>query len=82
MSSGIDQLADGAKVLSDGMTQFDEDGIQKLTSTLEDLTDGSEDIIGRLKAVVKAGQNYKTFTQLSDSSDGTVKFILETDAIK
>ena len=82
MSSGIDQLADGAKELSDGMTQFDEDGIQKLTSTLEDLTDGSEDIIGRLKVVVKAGQNYKTFTQLSDSSDGTVKFILETDAIK
>ena len=82
MSSGIDQLADGAKELSDGMVQFDEEGIQELTSKLSDLTDGSDDIIGRLKAVVKAGQNYQTFTQLSDSSSGSVKFILETEAIK
>lgn len=82
MSSGISQLADGAKELSDGMTQFDEEGIQKLTSKFSELTDDSGDIIGRLKAVVKAGQNYQTFTQLSDSSNGSVKFILETEAIK
>lgn len=82
MSSGIDQLADGASELADGMKEFDEDGIQELADEVTDLTDEVEDVLNRFKAVVTAGQDYQTFTKLSESSEGTVKFILETAAIQ
>lgn len=38
--------------------------------------------MNKLTAVVNAGQDYQTFTQVADGTKGTVKFILRTEAVK
>jgi putative membrane protein len=61
------------------MIQFDEEGIQKLTSTL----DGDvSSVIDRIDAVFDAGDNYSTFTKLADGQEGRVKFIIRTGSVK
>lgn len=79
VSDGIGDLRDGADELHDGMVKFDKEGIQKLYDTVNgDL----RDVANRLKAVKDAGEDYETFTKLADDQNGTVKFVIETDAIE
>lgn len=79
LTDGVNELYDGAAELADGMKEFDADGVQKLTSTVEDDFSG---MIDRVEAVIEAGKDYQTFTKLADGTKGSVKFIIETDAIK
>ncbi len=79
LSDGVTKLTDGADELSDGMTEFDEDGIQKLT----DMYHGDvQTLLSRIEAVMDAGSAYHTFTKLPEGVDGSVKFIIRTEAIK
>ena len=79
LSDGVVTLSDGAKQLNDGMVQFDEEGIQKLTNSLDgDVTT----VLDRIEAVIDAGNNYNTYTQLADGQQGKVKFIIRTGAVK
>lgn len=78
MESGVQQLVDGARQLSDGMNTFNEQGIKKLTDTFEGDIQG---LMDRMKAVIDAGKDYQTFTDLADGTKGSVKFIIETDPI-
>lgn len=79
LKDGAEKLDDGAGELKDGMFEFDEEGIEKLTSILGD---DVQDVIDRLDAVRAAGKEYNTFTKLADGTDGKVKFIYKTDSIK
>ncbi|MED9933751.1 MAG: hypothetical protein UE970_10060, partial [Catenibacillus sp.] len=79
LTDGVNALYDGAKELADGMKEFDTDGIQKLKSTVDDEFSG---MIDRMQAVIDAGRDYQTFTKLADGTKGSVKFIIETEAIK
>jgi putative membrane protein len=60
------------------MAEFDEDGIQKLAETYHG---DIQSLLDRMEAVVDAGKSYHTFTPLSDDMDGTVKFIIRTEAV-
>lgn len=76
---GIKELDEGAGTLRDGMEEFNQDGIQKLT----ELYHGDvQSLLDRLDAVKKAGKSYHTFTKLPGQMDGTVKFIIRTEAIE
>lgn len=79
LTDGVNALYDGAKELADGMKEFDTDGIQKLKSTVDDEFSG---MIDRMQAVIDTGRDYQTFTKLADGTKGSVKFIIETEAIK
>lgn len=79
LADGVSKLQTGATDLNDGMIQFDKDGIKKLTSAFEG--DGKK-VLDRLNATMDAGHDYHTFTELPDDVDGSVKFIIRTDAIK
>ena len=77
--NGINLLKDGSITLHDGMVQFDEEGISKLTEAFgDDLGSLSE----RLKAVVDASKEYNTFTGANKNADSTVKFIIESAGIE
>lgn len=79
LENGVLELSDGCLALKDGLFQFDEEGISKLT----ELADGdTQEVLDRIKAVVDAGKEYKTFTSLPDGMDGSVKFIIKTDGVK
>lgn len=79
LTDGITQLADGAMQLSDGLTQFNEEGIQRLINAFDGNLDGLAD---RLQATLDVSRSYNTFSGLSDTMDGSVKFIYRTEAIE
>lgn len=79
LDSGVSTLDEGALALLDGMFEFDEEGISKLT---ELFGDDVQNVIDRLKAVADAGKDYNNFTGLPDGVDGSVKFIIRTEAVK
>ena len=76
---GVDKLDAGAKTLADGMAKFDEEGIRKLT---EFYRGDVQALLDRLDAVRNAGRSYHTFTKLPDGMEGSVKFIIRTEAVK
>lgn len=79
ISDGARKLKDGAKELSDGLEEFDEKAISKVV----DAYNGDvKDLMERVKAIVRAGEDYRTFCGAADSVEATTKFIFRTDAIK
>ncbi len=79
VEDGVHKLSDGSKELKEGMIQFDKDGIQKLTEAY----DGDvKELLSKLQAVAKAGEEYQTFTKKAEETKGSVKFIFRTDAVK
>lgn len=76
--SGAEALRDGALRLSDGLTEFNEQGIQ----TLVDAFDGDlNGLLDRLRATVNVSKGYQSFAGISDEMSGEVKFIYKTDSI-
>ena len=61
------------------MKEFDEKAIQKLADTYHG---DVQSLLDRMDAVVMAGEEYTTFSQVADGVNGNVKFILKTDAVK
>lgn len=79
LDDGAGTLDEGALELLEGMFEFDEEGISRLT----ELFGGNvQDVVDRLKAVADSGKDYNTFTRLPEGMDGSVKFIIKTDAVK
>lgn len=76
---GVDQLADGAHQLADGIVTFNEEGIEKI---LNSYNGDMEPLMDRIQAVLDAGADYQSYTDIADGVNGSVKFIFKTDAIK
>ena len=76
---GVSRLRDGSMKLSDGLKQFNDEGISKITSLLKN---DVGDLAERLKATIKAAQNYKSYSGLTENMDGEVKFIYKTEEIQ
>ena len=77
--AGEQELCSGAMRLSDGLKEFNEKGVQKLVDAVNGDLAG---LLTRLKATVDVSKDYKSFTGLSDSMDGQVKFIYRTASVK
>ena len=79
LKDGYGQIIDGGDALLSGMKAFDKDGIGKLSDLAgDDLTN----VIRRLQAVQKADQAYTNFSGLAEGTEGSVRFIIETEKIK
>lgn len=79
LREGASSLSEGAKKLADGMDQFDKEGTSKLKSTVED---EFGDVLDRLKALTSDDCTYNTFSGRDSKMDGSVKFVIETEAIE
>ncbi len=76
---GLDSLIDGATTVSDGMKQFNDEGIQTIASFVNNDVKNSST---KVKQLVKLADSYDTFTLKSDETKGTTKFVLVIDGIK
>ena len=76
---GVGELSDGAHKLADGITEFSEDGIDKIINSYNG---DIEPLVDRIQAVLDAGADYQTYTDIADGVNGSVKFIIKTDAVK
>ena len=79
LREGASSLSEVAKKLADGMDQFDKEGTSKLKSTVED---EFGDVLDRLKALTSDDCTYNTFSGKDSKMDGSVKFVIETEAIE
>lgn len=76
---GIDELNTGSLKLKKGMNKFYHEGIEKLVELYNGQLKG---VTGNIGAVIKAGQQYDSFTKLHDGMSGSVKFIYKTEMTK
>lgn len=76
---GVDQLSDGAHQLANGIVTFNEDGIEKILNSYHG---DIEPLMDRIQAVLDAGEDYQTYTDIADGVNGSIKFIYKTDAVK
>lgn len=76
---GVDELKDGTTELLDGVNEYNEDGIQKLYETV---TVDLQNLLDRVDALADLSGSYQSFSGKSDSMEGSVKFIIETEAIE
>lgn len=79
LTDGVNKLLTGANDLNDGMIKFDKEGISKLTEAYDG---DAKLVVDRLDATMDAAKNYHTFTSLADGQEGSVKFIVRTQAVK
>lgn len=70
--NGNARLEEGAKTLSEGMNKFDNEGIQKISNLVNGTVKTTE---SRLKALVKLGNKYDTFTMKNENTTSSTKFI-------
>lgn len=77
LTDGVQQLLDGANELKDGLNTFDEEGVSKLVSLVED---DLADMLDRVKAALNAANAYTTYTSLGENMIGRVRFVWRTDA--
>lgn len=75
LADGIGKLDSGAMALSSGMKQFYQQGIKKI---IDIYNSEIKPAAGNIDAVIKAGQQYKTFAGAPEYMDGSVKFIYKT----
>ncbi len=79
IADGVGQLSDGAHQLADGIVEFNEEGIEKI---LNAYNGDIEPLVERIQAVLDAGADYQTYTDLADGVDGSVRFVYKTAAVK
>lgn len=79
LGEGIAQLADGSMQLSEGLQQLQTEGLEPILTLLEE--DG-QPLLLRLKATMQAAKEYRSFSGISDSMDGSVKFIYKLGSIE
>lgn len=76
---GVDELKDGTEELLDGVNEYNDDGIQKLYDAVNvDL----QNLLDRVDAIADLSGAYQSFSGKSDAMEGSVKFIIETEAIE
>lgn len=76
---GIAQLKEGSKQLEDGIDEFG----TKILKQLEDIDeDDLAKLAERLDKMQEASNHYQSFSGISDTLSGRVKFIYRTDKIK
>ena len=78
LTNGVSKLKDGSMLLSSGLKEFNEKGIEKIAG----LVDDAKVVIERLKATVEVSKRYRNFSGISSEMSGQIKFIYKTDEIK
>ena len=73
------QISDGAKQLYDGIAMFNNEGIKVLTSKVNNDVRG---ISLRIDKLIELSKEYNNFSNIDSSSNGDLRFIMISDAIK
>lgn len=79
LQEGVSALKDGSMQLSDGLKAFNDQGIAKISETVNG---GLSTLATRLKATIDVSKNYRSFSGISDDMSGQMKFIYRTEAIE
>ena len=78
---GLDQLVEGTENLANGMEQFNEQGINKISSVVNN---NLKDTTNKVKELKKLASDYESFTKKADEITSETKFItvIESQKVK
>lgn len=79
LTNGTKSLQEGANTLFNGMTKFNEDGIEKICSKING---DARDLKVRAEKLAKLSLDYNNYTKIEENQEGRVQFIFITDALK
>lgn len=79
LTAGTDALENGTNELQNGMRKFDEEGIQKIYSIVNN---NVRDLQSRVEKLRELSREYNTFTNIDENAKGNVKFIMMIDSLK
>ena len=77
LTDGTDKLENGSKELADGMEKFDNEGIKKIASFINNDVKDKEI---KIRELIELGKNYDTFTKKNNNMSGETKFIVKIEA--
>lgn len=77
--NGITALTDGANALKDGLTTFNDEGVAKLDTLVNEDLDA---LLIRVRALIDAARSDRSYAGIPEGMDGAVRFIWRTDAIQ
>ena len=78
MAKGLEEAAEGSKTLTDGMRTFNDEGVSQLVDKIQSSFGG---MVDRIDALASASKSYTNFSGITSGTTGSVKFVIETDAI-
>ena len=79
LDNGVQNLKDGISQLDLGISQFNSQGINKISDIVNKDIKSTE---GKIKALISLSNNYKTFDELGEKTEGTTKIIMIINQIK
>lgn len=79
VDTGIGQLATGSNALTTGLGTFKSEGTGKLQTEYESKV---KTVLKRFQSLTGDKASYKSFSGIADNTDGSVKFIFQTESIK
>lgn len=79
ISEGVGKLDLGAHELRDGLTEFDKKAVKKIVDAYHG---DVKELTERIREIVRAGEDYRTFSGAPEDMEATTKFIIRTDSVK
>lgn len=79
VGTGIGQLATGSDALTTGLGTFKSEGTGKLQTEYDSKV---KTVLKRFQSLTGDKASYKSFSGIADNTDGSVKFIFQTESIK
>ena len=79
LTNGVSMLNDGANLLANGLNMYNEQGIKRISS----LVNGDvKTIANKIDALIKLSNEYKTFDEIENNTEGKSKIIFMIDSLK
>lgn len=82
LKEGSRQLVEGTKELSEGMDQFHNEGIVKMSDEVNSNDIDITRVLENKDQLVNISKDNKSFSGISKDMDGNLKFVMKTDGIK
>lgn len=79
MLKGVEILLNGTKELNQGMSKFDQEGIQRITDVVNNKLKPSAD---KVKRLTKLADEYNNYTGIGENMTGETKFVLMIEGKK
>lgn len=79
LSTGVKQLDDGAAELESAMNKFKQQAVDKIKAVYQD---DLKSLFDEFSAITKTSDSYNNFSGIADDTDGEVKFVFQTQAIR
>ncbi len=82
LAAGAEKLSENQALLSANMSKFQREGTAEMRAESRRADDGLGDFLSVKDALAERSEAYNNFTGIGEDMDGSVKFVMKTEALK